>query len=270
MFLVSFSQTFMFNSRPGDNLQFNVKYLHPYYEKMGNSSSSLSSNIFSLGANIPISGKLNLLMDFNLSHFSVERNINNYPNYQYDDISETALGNIYVGLQIAKSRNNPSAVNMEVGVYIPAASGKNSGVLIYSSVSDYYYAPKYVPNAFSFNFILSKWNTVTENFEWGFEAGPVIMIPTKGETSETEVFLRYGFGPNFYISDFIFMTEFNGICILTQETEDFTDKFINTLGFGAGYRFGNITPKIFYKIELSNLIKYLSSGALGIKLEMAL
>ena len=74
----------------------------------------------------------------------------------------------------------------------------------------------------------------------------------------------------FQAENFSIMTELIGIVIITEEADDFSDRFEHSINFGASYISKNVTPGIFYKLYLSEDLSDRIDGVLGINIEIAL
>ncbi|NLT51472.1 MAG: hypothetical protein GXX85_11195 [Ignavibacteria bacterium] len=274
-FIIStaYSQTFNLSTQPTDKVQLGLRYLHSYFSDDISYADYSGCGVYSLGINFPVGEKSNLVIDFNMVHFSVDVKPIEYDYYIQEggSYSQNALTNIYVGYQFAKSRLVENAVNFEIGVFLPTAAENDFGALYCGGFyADYYRIAKYIPNTLSINMNLSKWNKVSENFEWGFEVGPTIMFYTKGEGRSSDAFLHYGISPKLIVNNFMVFPEFTGVLILSGQGVDFSDRFMNTIGLGAGYKFGKITPKLFYNIDFNEYKRQMTDGTLGIKLEAEL
>lgn len=269
---VSSAQSFMFSTKPSDNTQITAKYLHPFYkdDNFFYGDIKRSATIYSLQIDGPITPALNLIVLANFTNYSYKANYSYMSITREENYSKTAFGNIYLALQFARSRMNSSAVNFEFGVYLPSASEEDYLPLSAGTYADHYYSPKYAPKVFTINLITSKWSNVTELFNWGFEAGPVVMIPTNSQSGNSVIMIRFGIGTSINIQNISVLAEFNGIMQASESAGNFSDRFLNTFGLGAGYRFGQITPQLYYKIDFNDYMKSIQTGVLGIKVNAEL
>ena len=64
--------------------------------------------------------------------------------------------------------------------------------------------------------------------------------------------------------------ELIGLAIITEDVDDFNDRFLHTLVFGGQWNAGTIKPGLFYKIYLKDELSDLVDGVLGIKLDVCL
>ena len=251
---VMLSQTLNLQQIPSKKTQIGFSFDRPVY----NSKISLSalSGVYQLSLNVPASSKFNIIGNIPFVNTSYEVDYG-YGNYDYD---KNGFGNIFIGMQ-----TNPEILDnrrsiVTFGLFLPTADEEAAHNLLFTN---YYDIQKYIPNSLGiyFNYAYQKINSSGINF--GLEVGPNILIPTKGENSETEAFLHYGLSLGYQIEKILVSAEFLGIGILTQEVDNFEDRLIHALNFGGQWKGGIITPKIFYRIYLREEFREMIDGVLG-------
>lgn len=263
---ITSAQTFNFQSVPTEKKQFGVTFNKPFFKDEFNFS--FSSNVFELYLNVPVSSRLNILANIPFVQFSYEYKPILYPGYGYDyNRDESGAGNIFIGLQ-----TNPELVDnrktvISFGLYLPTAEEEVGLAGIYS---DYYNLQKYNPNNLGLYFNFAHHRIVDEGLLYAFEVGSNFMIPTEDEGGDTEMFLHYGFNSGYGINKFAINVELLGVFIVTEDPEEFGDRFVHMVNLGAHWRGDVVTPKIFYKFHLNDEMSLGINGVLGIGLNVAL
>lgn len=249
------AQTFDLQSIPSDKKQFGVSYNRPFYKNSFDISTF--SGVYQLSMNIPVSSKLNIIG--NIPFIATSYSINyGYGEYNY---SENGLGNIFIGMQTnIKPIDNKKSI-FTFGLYVPTASEKAA---FNGAIADYYYMSKYNPNSLGiyFNYAFHKLNA--EGLKYGFEIGPNLMIPTKGNGAETEFLAHYGIIGGYQIKQITLSLEFVGVVIISEDIQKFEDRFVNMLNIGAQWDGGIVKPMIYYKYYLRKEIRQTIDGVLGI------
>jgi len=68
----------------------------------------------------------------------------------------------------------------------------------------------------------------------------------------------------------LFNSELNGKAIITQEVDEFSDRFSHMINFGGQYDNGKINPYVYYGIYLKESMKYFLDGVLNIGVKVSL
>ena len=259
MFDVVSAQTLNMEDIPTDNIQFGFSFDKPFYA-IDRGSSTLSG-VYQLSANIPLSSKLNLIgkIPFINTSFSFDYGFGQF------SYSESGLGNIFIGLQTRPFMESQSSV-FTFGLFLPTADERAASQ---GWAADYYGIQKYTPNSFGlyFNYAFLKMNG--EGFNYGLEIGPNIVIPTE-KGLKTELLMHYGINTGYQISRLLINVELLGVAIISEDVEDFRDRFVHTLDFGAQWKGTIVTPKVYYKIYLRKEFSASVDGVLGIGLNVAI
>lgn len=264
-----FSQSFQLKNQPSDNIQFHLNYLHPVYKEINVQyyAENKNLNMISLGMNVPVSEKINLVFNLPVAFMNWEIKYKNQNTSQQNpdrSLSESALGNIYFAFQLAYGRKSPSALNFEIGIYLPTISDDKNLSTNLAMFANYYNIAEYLHNAIAINAFVSKWYIISDVFEWGFEAGPVALFSNTGN-SRRELFLHLSSGFNVNINRLYWGFEFLGMMNGSSNFNDISDQFVSSVVFGAGYKFSNIIPNIFYKFDFNSDVTKYQSGLFGIK-----
>lgn len=255
-FLVStvISQTFLFQTLPEEKTQVGLRYLRPNFD--GDFDMTLLSGIYDLSVNIPVSPTINIVGSVPFSTYAVE-----------GEDSENGIGNIYIGLQSRLKSSAQTRSNFAAGLFIPTTDKEKVGLNLLNAFSHAYEVQKYAPEVLTIYANYSLQSTQSSGFIYGLEVGPNVYVPTEGEDSETELFMHYGLKGGFAVSDVAFCAELAGIAIVTEDIEDFGDRFMHTLSFGAQWMGNVVHPGIFYSIYLEDDLNDYLDGVLGIKID---
>jgi hypothetical protein len=258
---VNLSQTINLQSLPTDNTHIGLTFDKAFYD--GNNNYSLFSGVFQLFANTPISENLNLYGNIPFINMSYEKDFP-FGNYEY---SENGLGNIFIGLQTNSDISYNNRTILSFGVFLPTSDEE---IAYLGARINYYDFQKYIPNSLGlyFNFAFQK--LTLNGFNLGFEVGPNVIIPTKGEGRETELLLHYGLNLGYKIKKILLNAEFLGVGIVTEEVDNFEDRLIHQLNFGAQWKGGIVNPIIYYRIYLKEEFRDAIKGVLGLGINVAI
>jgi hypothetical protein len=230
--------------------------LKPYFE--ADVDFSAFSGIYDLYANIPVRSNLNIVSSLP------------YSTYADDEESESEVGNLYIGLQMRQASHKNKSSIISFGAFLPTAGEDDFSINFLSALANYYQLEKYLPNTltiygnYSHHIVQSRGGLVN------FEIGPNILIPTKDDDDETELLMHYGISGGFQFTNFAVLAELVGLVIISEDVDDFSDRFIHTLAFGGQWTGSAVRPGIFYKIYLKEDFRDFIDGVLGIKLDVAL
>ena len=252
------AQTFLFQGQPKDKAQFGLRYMRPNFE--GDDEMTTLSGIYDFFINIPVSSTLNIVSSLP------------YSTYADDDISESDIGNLYIGLQSRSNFNRNKGLIWSFGAYLPTASEDEYLVYFTSAFTNYHQFQKYIPNFLILDINFARFASQSSGTFWGIEIGPNLWIPTKDgdEENETELSIHYGISGGFQLSNLAIFAELVGIVIISEDYDEFSDRFYHTLGFGAQWTTGMVKPGIFYNIYLKEDLRDYVDGVLGIKIDIAL
>jgi hypothetical protein len=262
-----YSQTFDLQYIPKDKMQFGLSYNRTFYKN--SSYMSILTSVYQLYLDIPIDSKINLIG--NIQYASTRGN----------SYSANGPGNIFFGVQSDLSSDEASNNVITVGLYLPTASKDAS---YYRMISDYYYLSKSIPNSIGiyFNYAFHKLNA--EGFSYGVEAGPDIIspisnkestspdiiFPTKLNAGTAEFFSHYGIITGYQVDQIALNLEFVGNVDISEDIQEFGDRFVNMLNVGVQWMGATVTSKIYYKIYLRNEIRQMVDGLLGIGVNLSI
>jgi hypothetical protein len=248
------AQTFMLKSIPGETPQFGLRYLRPNFKN--DSDLSTFSGIYDIRVNLPINERWSIDASLPYTRFA----------FGEDDDSESYIGNIYAGLQSISRKGGGSAI-VSFGAFFPTAE-EDLGHLLFGVLTNYENMFKYYPDSW----------TLTGNFAWfktseggarlGLEAGPDLLVPVGDNDSDTDFLLHYGFTAGYQGKRFLAAAELIGLVVFTGDSDEFSDRFVHSIDFGASYLSRHFAPGIFYKIYLKDEFRDMVDGVLGVSLDV--
>jgi len=255
------SQTMYFKNIPSDEAQIGLRFLHPNFEFP--ESQSALSGIFELSLNIPVSEKLNIIGELPFINCNVKYD----HSYYIDDFTESGLGNIFIGLQTQPAEMTQSFSILTFGLFLPTVDEK---VALWGVFSNYYESSKYYPNSLGVYFNYARHKIFDNGINLGLELGPDFRIPTKEKSGDTELFLHYGLKAGYSIEQFNMSAEFVGTAIITEDYDNFSDRLMNAISFGAAWKEKLVTPQLFYSVYLKDSMSDIVGGVLGLKVTVSL
>ncbi len=250
------AQSFILQDPPVDKTRFSFQYLRPDFK--GDDSLSFFSGAYDLTVSIPVGSQLNIVGALPFATLGVE------------DETESGIGNIYLGLRHRLKSTAEKGLSLSLGVFLPTMPEDKWSVFLMGVYSNYYEFQKYMPNVLTVYGNVAYHHIKSEGLMLGMEIGPKLAIPTKDSEGDTELFLHYGLSAGFRTGGVAFKAELAGIGIITEEADNFGDRFVHMLAFGVQWVRGSIRPGIFYKIYLKEELRDIVSGVIGIKLDVIL
>lgn len=259
------AQTIDFQSVPSDKIQFGLSFDKPYYD--GDVDVSTFTGVYQFSLNVPISSKFNLIG--NIPYVSIKYEVDNFwGDYSY---SKNGIGNIFVGLQTTTGINNPAKSIFSFGLYLPTA---DEVAAVNGIFTDYYNLSNYVIDYVGLYFNYAYHKQIEKRLNFALEVGPDIIIPTEGDGADTELLMHYGINGGIHVNQLAFNLELLGSVMLSEDTDDFGDRFVHLINLGANYNVAtnnlNIIPKIFYRYYLKEDIRNMIDGVLGLGVTVSL
>ncbi len=251
------AQSFILENPSTDKTSFGFRYLRPFFE--GSSELSFLSGVYDFSVSIPVGSKMNIVGSIPFVTMGGELTE-----------TESGIGNIYIGVQHRMKSTVGKGMTLSFGAFLPTTSEDKQWAAMFGILTNYVELQKYFPNLLIIHGNVAYRFSQSNGLMYGLEIGPYLMIPTKGEGSEMELFLHYGLSCGYRMKDFVLRAEFAGIGIITEKDIDFSDRFFHALTFGVLWYHGSIRPGIFYKLYLNKDLSDSVSGVLGIKLEVVL
>jgi hypothetical protein len=257
LFFTSISaQNFLFQTMPTNKPQLGLKFMRPNFKR--GLDLSLLSGAYDLYFNIPVNSKINIVGSLPFATFSAK-----------DEDSESGIGNIYVGFQTRQVSEFGNKTSLSIGIFVPTATDELSPMAV-GIYSNYYEFQKYIHDMLTVYGNFSYYKYQSRRAIFGVEIGPNLFIPTKKDGGDVELFAHYGISGGFNLTNIVISAEFAGLAFISEDIDDFGDRFIHSLAFGAQWTGGNVRPGIFYEIYLKEDLRDFVDGVLGIKLDVSL
>ncbi len=249
------AQNFLLQTMPKNVSQLGLRFMRPNFEE--DAELSLLSRTYDLYVNIPVSSKINLVGSLPFTTFAAK-----------DEDSESGIGNIYVGFQTKPVPEFGNKSSLSMGVFLPTATDEASPMFL-GIYSNYYEFQKYISDLVTVYGNYSYQKDQSSGPVFGVEIGPNLFIPTKDD-GEAELFAHYGISGGFKITNVTLSAEIVGLALISEDVENFEDRFIHSLAFGAQWTGNNIRPGVFYEIYLKEDLRDVVDGVLGIKIDASL
>ena len=151
------------------------------------------------------------------------------------------------------------------GLFLPTA---DEDIGFFGILTNYYDIHKYASDLLTIYGNYAYHNLLSQGVRFGLEIGPNLMIPTKGK-GDTELFIHYGLTAGFQGNKFAIFTELVGLVIITEDSDEFSDRFVHSIDLGATYISNSISPGVFYKLYLKENLSDIVKGVLGIKIDVS-
>ncbi len=247
------AQTFLFQDIPKENTQLGLRFMQPSFE--GDSELSTLSGIYDLTFNIPINANWNIAgsLPYITSTFG-------------ENDPENGMGNIYIGMQSILKNDGQKKSIASFGLFLPTADEDIQLFGLFTHLIEFH---KYTADVLTIYGNFAFFNTFPHGVRLGLEIGPNLMLSTKDDR-DTEFLLHYGLTAGYQSTNFALITEMVGILIITEDENEFSDRFQYSLNFGGSYVSERISPGIFYKIYLKDDFSDIVDGVLGINIEVTI
>ncbi len=255
-----FSQTFNMQSIPDESYRFGFTLDKPFYGR--DYDESLLNGIYELQFNVPLSLKFNLIGNIPFINSNYDRELYFWKLKK----EETGFGNIFIGLQTKPDilKNNRSIISF--GLYLPTAERDVAfdGIFV-----NYYNPEQFIPDLFGLYFNYAYYRNYNSGISYGLEVGPNVLISTQ-DKGGNELLMHYGLNTSYQIDKFLISFEYLGNMIVSANAENFTDRLIHQLNFGAMWRAGIVSPKVYYRFYLREALNEFVDGVLGVGVDFSI
>jgi len=263
------AQTFYLNPIPEEDPTLGLRYLHANLQ--GNLEQTTFSGTYDFYLEIPLSDGLGF--DFSLPYSRVSY----FPGPDQFGmprlkVEQSALGNVYFGMHFTNKLSEHTKSVLSMGIHFPSASDNYNSLeaVSYGMLANLHQMRRSLPDAW-----IVYWNMVwrietSAGSILGFEFGPEAWIPEGGVHGNEELLCHYGFSVGAGTSHFTILTEIMGLCMATEDFEDFGDRFDHHLAFGIGVRNYFIRPSLWYQIPFDDDTREVLEGVIGFQIEISL
>lgn len=251
------AQTFYMQAMPPEHVRLGLRYLRSDYA--GDADQSPVSGVFDVSLCVRIDSRF--AADISIPMTSVRFG---------DEERESAIGNIYIGVQRLIGDGGERESALSFGVFFPTAEKHDFSAYFTGLFANYCEMQKYMPNTLTIYTNYSFRYEKPSGGIFGFEIGPAVYKPTGDNGGGGELYIHYGLSGGVGVSDFRILTELTGLFTLSRDSDEFSDRFVNALTFGARWTGSPLQPGAFYKFYLKDYLKDAVDGVLGLEVAVAL
>jgi hypothetical protein len=249
------AQSFVMQNRAEEKPRIGLRFMRPNFS--GDAGLSTFSGAYDFHVNIPVSARLNFAGSVPFNTASGE-----------DVDGESSIGDIYLGIQ-TRSASADKGASVSFGVFLPTASEEKFLPLIVGLSTNFYELHRSLPDVLTIYTNFDYHNRQTNGPMFGLEIGPQLYIPTE-DGGDTELFAHYGVSGGVQLTNVALSAELLGIVVITEDYENFGDRFTHFIDFGAQLTGYSVKPGIFYSIPLDDDFRDDLDGVLGVKVDFAL
>jgi hypothetical protein len=181
---------------------------------------------------------------------------------------ESGIGNIYLGAQARPGNSVDNGMNISLGVYLPTASEKKGEAHFLGFLTNFHELQRSLPELLTIYGNFAYHYRQINRGMFGFEIGPQLLVPT--ERGDAELFGHYGLSGGLPLTNAAFFAELLGVFIISEDVEDFGNRFTHSLAFGAQLTMSQVRPGLFYMLPLDDDFKDFLDGTLGLKVDFVL
>lgn len=257
------SANLMLRRPASDTATIGIHLSHPEFE---GSSYKIRTGSLELDFRVPVSHSVAIAGQLPLG-FSDRRGST------YDG---TVLGNIGLGLEFLPSRSGrsrtsitflaqlPTSAQFETG---PSYEGDDEAAKYYALFAGYsadlYDFARFQPYWWSLYGNISQQYNFTSG-QLGGELGPTILMPREG--GDTELLMHYGVSGGLGTKTFLVTAELTGLFLVTEDTQEFSDRFDHFVALGIELPGVIGRPALFFQKALDEEFERLN-GAFHLRVE---
>jgi hypothetical protein len=235
-----------------------LSYSHLSFARTSNISTL--SGIYELSGNFRLGKTTRFVAGLPYSTFSAS------DSYTNSSESISTIGNIYLGFDFLLGSNLNSTFS--AGLYLPTIDEDKA--LMEPAVADYPNFGKYIPNAISPVINYAFRSSSHPQLYYGFDAGLLGLIPTSKSNADGEAFFNYKLLGGLENPNLGFSVGFLGVMIITEEVDEFTDRFLNYLNVEFHYNGKGWQPQILYQKPLKDEISKYIEGMIVFRVNLFL
>ena len=263
------AQTFYLNPIPEARPTFGLRFMHVSLD--GNLDLSTFSGTYDFYVDIPTSETVGFRLCLPYSRISYEHS-RVYWDYIPPDVSESALGNAYIGMHLTSHLSERTKSVFSMGLHLPTASEDDDSqeAAFLGLLANFHQARRVLPNHWTIYANMAWRMESLEGGIFGFEIGPEVWIPEGDIDADAELLFHYGFSGGAGTRHFAFLAEFMGLFVATESGGDFGDRFEHHLAFGVGLRNYTVRPSLWYQIPLHDDLRETVNGVIGLQVEVSM
>jgi len=162
-------------------------------------------------------------------------------------ISESMLGNPYVGLGVSSTRV-PFLV--ELGVRLPIASDSSAATYA-GTATDLDQSEAFVAHLLSAQLLLNARWELSRIASVRFRGGPLVTVPTQDDGSTTELFVRYSVQGWYEGERYVLGPGLTGRGLITEIGSNFSDRTTHQVGGTLIFNFPRVQPGVLVRTPLN-------------------
>ncbi len=257
------AQTFYLNPIPEARPTFGLRFMHVSLD--GDLELSTFSGTYDFYVDIPTSEAVGFRLSLPYSKIG-------YEYYASREISESALGNAYIGMHLTSHLSERTKSVFSMGLHLPTASEDDDDqeAAFLGLLANFHQARRVLTNAWIIYANMAWRMESLEGGIFGLEIGPEVWIPEGDIDADAELLFHYGFSGGAGTRHFAFLAELMGLFVATEDIEDFGDRFEHHLAFGVGVRNCTVRPSLWYQIPLHDDMRDAINGVIGLQVEVSM
>jgi len=212
------------------------------------------SSALELYARFPVAENISLIASLPISHYEATGS------FLGGDVSETALGNPYLGARFGSERSGD--FNFEFGARVPVASVNDTGLLTGQLIENHVLG-RFLTETVTLTGMVRYQRDQESGIVLRAGGGPDVWIPTEGGPA-TELVITY-YGQILYRSEALTVgAGFTGLTLITDADLSYGDRTLNDLGVMLSYDSGGFRIGGHLKVPLDDEVNDFLNYTLGV------
>jgi len=254
-----YSQTFIMQKHPDNEVTTGLRYLRPRYGVDYPANLSTLAGDYEVYLNFPLSERINVLTSLPLTiKTSNGKEV------------ESGPGNLYLGLEMRSESVSSLRSTFSFGVFLPTTSERITRATFIGLFANLYEPQKSLPNTLTLyaNYGLQKFQS--GKLFWGLELGPQLFIPTAGNGQTVELFSHYGLSGGFHSKKFAVWGELLGLVSITSDFLNFGQRVNHSFLLGGQLITKKFKPGVFLQVPIDGEPANVVDFIFGLKMEAVL
>lgn len=215
------------------------------------------SSAYELYTRFSISDNLTLIASLPISHYESSGTI-------FGDISETAVGNPYIGARFGSSPT--TGMNFEAGIHLPLSSSDDTGLLTGLLIENHTLG-RFLAETTTLSGAVRYYREQDSGLIIRAGGGPELWIPNEGDT---ELSLTYYAQLLYRADDLTFGAGLTGLTLITEGDLSYGDRTLNDIGLMGSYRFSGLRLGGYLRVPLDDEVNDFLNFVLGVQLGILL
>lgn len=248
-------------TKPYEPNQLTLEFLQPALDTAPDEELSLLTGAAIFGGSYLINDRTTFVAEVPIAHYRAE--------VDGDDptsITETALGNPYLGMGISSTR---MPLLFELGGRLPAASSDHSAAMRAGTTADLDRSEMFAPDLFSAHLLANaRWELSWRTTSVRLRGGPLLTVPTQ-DNGSTELYARYGIQGWREGERYVLGLGLTGRALLTGDGS-FADRTTHQVGGTLIFNFPRVQPGILARVPLNGPESDAVNLVVGVTLSVSL